>query len=411
MVKTAIQISQEVEAITKLFFAIQTSNKVSKISPDSVLNSYFYSIAKTGQRVNKDVLVSAMKLFPDAAFGDQLDGIAERRGLPDRFAATQASTYVFVRGDSGTSYVKATHFLVSDDGQQYEFDQDFTMPAIGYTYQKIRSLQVGSNQDVDPFKITKLSPAPVGHGAVYNEYIVEGGSDNEGDTDFRNRIKIGVNELATDTLSKYEQILREINNRVLNVYKGGFDDSTGKYIIYVSTINGVDFTSGVGSELEELENGLLSYLSFVDQEVGVDIRNITYTTVDVSLRVDLNTSESDEARIDMQKNMQKKYDWRYWEFTDTISWLEMFLIAKQSKYVNNILEKYFIITVTVDGSPTDYNLVTDNIVIPEFTLPRFRSFRMYDLDGTIISDTQGVLNPAYFPTELDRIYQETVLVS
>jgi len=409
---TAIQISQEVQAITELYKAIEDSNKVTKVSPDSVLNALFFCIAKTGQKINKDINISRMRLFPDSAFGIELDGIAERNGLPARFAATESSTYLFIHADSGTQYLKNTHFFISNDGLQFQLEDDFIMPAIGYVYKKVRSVEVGENQNVEPFKITKVNTEPVGHVAVYNEYICQGGSDNESDKDFRDRLKIGVNILATDTLSMYEQIYRKINNRVLKAYKGGFDDVTGKYKIYLSTINGVDLTSGVGGEIEQIENESYKYLSIIDQDTGIIIENIGYTPIDIEMRIDINIDEYDMIRIDIQRNMQKKYDWRYWDFDNTINWLELFLIAKKSKYVNNILEKYFIVKVEIDSIVVEYDFSTDsNIVIPEFTLPRFRSFRMYDLDGVIISDTQGVLNPAYFPNELDRIYQETVINS
>jgi hypothetical protein len=409
MRKTAIQISQEVQAITEMFMAIEDSHKVTKVGANSVLNSLFFGIAKAGQRINKDVIISQMKLLPDTAFGSELDGIAEREGLPGRFSATESSTYLYVHGAVGSQYLKDTNFPVSIDGKEFKFENDFVIPAIGYTYQKVRSKDLGVENNIDPFKIVKISPAPVGHIALYNEYFVEGGSDNENDEDFRNRIKIGVNILATDTLSKYEQIFRTINNRVLKIYKGGFDETTGKYIIYLSTINGIDLTSGVGSELEEIEIKSLPYFSFSEQERGVSLRNIPYTPIDIEMRVELNTLETDKARIEIQKAFQKKYDFRYWTFENTISWLELFIIAKNSSFVNKILEKYFIVRVETSGGIDNYNLSNSEIVIPSYTLPRFRSFRVFDLNGNIISDTQGVLNPLYFPNELNRIYQQTLL--
>ena len=42
-------------------------------------------------------------------------------------------------------------------------------------------------------------------------------------------------------------------------------------------------------------------------------------------------------------------------------------------------------------------------------LPRIRGFRMMDLDGNIISDIQGVLNPVFYPEEADFSFQSTVL--
>ena len=52
-----------------------------------------------------------------------------------------------------------------------------------------------------------------------------------------------------------------------------------------------------------------------------------------------------------------------------------------------------------------------DINVPEYTLPRVRSFVMRDLDGNVILDNGGVLSEVFYPNVEDANYQATVLMS
>jgi hypothetical protein len=51
------------------------------------------------------------------------------------------------------------------------------------------------------------------------------------------------------------------------------------------------------------------------------------------------------------------------------------------------------------------------VIVDNNKLPRFRSFLMLDLDGNILSNVTGSLNPVYYPADPDSSYQQTILAS
>ena len=125
--------------------------------------------------------------------------------------------------------------------------------------------------------------------------------------------------------------------------------------------------------------------------------NIGYTPIDISLRVVLDaTANADDVRREMQIKMQKIVDWRFWEFGDVIEWEDL-LIAKQTNGVERVFDGFF--TPSQDIQPLD------------LTLPRIRGFLLLDEDGNLISDSGGVLQPAFYPNQLDFSFQQTVLAS
>jgi len=166
-------------------------------------------------------------------------------------------------------------------------------------------------------------------------------------------------------------------------------------VLYVSTVNGVDLTVG---EISDLKSKSFDYLSLTEQFSGLEIINVLYEAIDISIRVELEASaNSDTVRKDMQIAMQKITDWRTWSFGDILEWEDLLLSAKQTTGVKRVLENYFF--PKNDIQPLD------------FYLPRIRSFTLYDADGIIISDSVGVLTPTFFPNQEDFIIQQTLISS
>ena len=62
----------------------KTDGKISKISDHSVLNGMAYGFAKVFQKSMKDVALLESELFPEYAYGQFLDKIAERYGISGR---------------------------------------------------------------------------------------------------------------------------------------------------------------------------------------------------------------------------------------------------------------------------------------------------------------------------------------
>jgi len=382
------------DAFEELFLA--TTNNVTKIAPGSVVNATAFGVGKVSQKILKDVAVLESNIFPESAFGTLLDDIARRNGIPDRFGASQSSTFVRVVGDVGTFYDKAIVTFTGKHGVVFELDNDVTIGALGFDYVKVRSTSLAESANVDPLTINQVLPAPpIGHDLVVNEFRATGGRDAEDDDTFRKRIEQGVNILATGTLAQIEQVFLKINNNVLRVYKGGVTTS-GAFKLLVSSVNGIDFTT---TEFDEMIEQSDEFLSLTEQSSGIVLENVTTFPLDISMRLELIAgADGDATRIAMQISMQKILDLRFYTFQDKIEWDDLLVVAKQAEGVKRILDNFFF----VNGARVD-------IVPPDFTLPRIRSFTLFDVDGVIISDVTGILNPTFFPNQPDFILQQTLL--
>lgn len=392
--KTAIQTEEELESAKELFFA-KTDGQVTKIGTNSVTEGLLFAMVKIGQLINTDVLNLRADNSPDLAFGTQLDNYATRNGYTPRFSATQSSTYIFINAAVGTIYLANTNFFVATNGETFQLTDDVTIGNIGFVYAKIQSLNSGSNVNVDAGSITRCNPQPTGHVFCWNDFSCTGGRDAESDTDFRNRIKSTLNILAIGTLAQYEQILQLANNRVLNVFKGGVDIDTNKLSLFVSSVNGINFSS---AEFDAMELYLDDYLSLSDQVLGVKCQNVSYLTLDISMRVELQTGvDPNKVRVQMQRNIQRKYDYRYLKAGDIISRNDLILLAQNTTGVKRILNNYF------------YPL-TDT-TLPELTFVQFRSFILYDIDGVVISDNNNTSSSVYsnfFANYTDTTFQELI---
>jgi hypothetical protein len=382
-----------VEQLKDLFneMFLSTTNKVSKVSAGSVVNATSYGVAKVGQKILKDIANLEANIFPESSFGTLLDVIAQRYGVPPRLVATGSSTYIKLIGTVGTLYDVATVTFKSTDGIDFLLFNSVTIGVEGFEYAKIYSTTAGLNTNVDPFSVNQVTPVPVGNGAVANEYRAFGGRDQESDDLFRQRIIEGGNILATGTLSMYEQVFQKINPKVLRLYKGG-QNNLGQYIIYVSPSNGADFTP---TEFQQIKDQAENFLSLSESAQGLDLQNIAWLPIDVSMRLILNAGANpDTVRKNMQIQMQKILDWRYWKFTEKVEWDDLLLVAKQTRGVKRVLDNYFL---------PDQDINTNN-----FELPRIRLFGIYDEDGNPLSVGGNTLNPAFFPNQADVITQLTL---
>lgn len=374
-------------------YMINKSSVLTKVAPGSGTNGVAFGIAKVGQILQSDIAVLESQLFPESSYGVLLDELALREGVPARFSELNSSTYLLLMGSPGTTYYSATHTFTGSHGIVFELDNDYTIPPQGFCYAKVQSTTSGEAANVDPWTINTVLPsAPVGHSFVTNEYVAMGGQDVESDDLFRKRIRESVNLLATGTLAKYEQVLKYANERVLRLFSGGTNTS-GKYLFYVAPIDGGSFSAG---EFAAMETALDPFLSLPVQATGIVLENITFVPVDVSLRVEIDSSYDLEAvRKDIQIRMQRSLDYRKWEDGQLVQWDDLLVIAKRTKGVKQVLDQFF--TPSVD------------IEIADGELPRIRSFSMYDLSGTIPYSTSTGDTPTNFPQQDDYIYQQTLI--
>jgi hypothetical protein len=387
-----LTISKLKELITEIFYDKQ--DKVTKVTDNSVINAIFYGMAKIGQKGLVDIANVEGQLFPEFATGSILDLVAVRLGVPSRLSSTNSSTFVRLVGTPGTIYLAATNTFSSTSGVQFELALDTTIPLDGYIYANVRSRDVGSRTNVNPNTITKVTPIPTGHQYVINEFSAIGGYDTEDDQSFRQRIINYPNLLSESTLEKMNQIFIKINNNVLRTIYQGLN-TTGRNRLAILTTNGSQLSN---SELDDLLTQAMDYISIADLRkfgnniMGIVLENITFYPIDVDFRVELvQNYDPDVLRIDLQTKFAREVDYRFWNDGDTVQWDNLLSIVKDAQGVKSVPDKRFI--------------PQSDIVIPIGTFPRFRSFIMRDLSGSVLVDKQGALDPVFFSNSINTINQ------
>lgn len=379
---------------------INMSNKVSKVSDNSVLSGVAGGVAKISGKAEKDIILAVSQLFPDSSYAEGLNQVSLNYGLPTRFGAQGSSTYIRLTGTAGTTYLQGTHTFSTNGGEIFNLEEDVVIPDFGFTYTKVSSVNVGSKANVPPFTIVNINTAPSGHLNVVNEYGATGGIDEETDEVLRNRIKQSPNILSKGTLGMLDQLFILINNKVLKTFKGS--NENGKNTVLVATQNAQNLTD---EELNELLNISSAYMSLTElspygtQFLGLQLKNVEYYPYDVSFRCELNAEyDPTQVRQNIQINISKYFDLRTWNSLSTkIEWDNILQIIKNTEGVKYVYDQSF--------SPRiDIKVDIDK-------LPRLRSFQMLNPDGSIIADFDGSFSPVYYPSEVDSVYQKTILRS
>lgn len=388
-----------VEELKQIFVEnlLNSTDKVTKISEGSVLNGVAYGVAKIAQKIIKDVALIEAHQYPDTATGEYLDNIARLRGISPRYSATGSSTYVRVVGEVGTVYEKDLNKFIGN-GIEFAIDETVVLGEEGFGYVKVHSINKGKQTNVPPLAINKIIPAPAGHLYCINEYQTFGGRDDEDDDLFRKRIKDEKNIVSKQTQSYLEQVFRSINPDILNVFIEG-RDSSGNIIIGISNVSGGDFSQ---VEIDELYYRMKEFLSINElkpdglNSYGITIKNLQYYPIDLSIRIDFDSSMNiDEIRREIQINVNKVLDWRYWVNGSTVLWLDLIEAVKNTRGVKLVADNHF--------------FPNSDVIIPKNYLPRIRGFVLMNLNGDLILDLPNKLNPNYYPSENDFDYQSTVL--
>ena len=127
---------------------------------------------------------------------------------------------------------------------------------------------------------------------------------------------------------------------------------------------------------------------------SVELVNVDWQPIDISLRAQI-SGNPDEVRIELQKNMSKQLDYRYWKVGQKVEWDNLFVIAKNNNKISYIPDQFF--------------YPNSDISVNKLKFPRIRGFRLLDLDGNLISDSNGNLNPFFYPNQADFSFINTVL--
>lgn len=387
---------------------LNKTNQVSDVSDNSVLNGTAYGVAKVAQKALKDIAIVEAKLFPDNATGQFLDNVADLFGVSPRRAATGSSTYLRVIANAGTTYILGTHQFNNLEGIRFELEETFVVGTQGFGYIKVRSIDDGEQTNVDPNSVINVVPIPSGHTAVTNEYIATGGTDEENDEIFRQRVRNNLNVVSIGTLEYFNQLFQNQDNRILRTINLGTNEQGNRQLAIV-TQNGVNLTD---SELENLLTNTRQFFPITDLNrfgdlIGIQLVNVTWYAVGgdpadnnpdptlppqftgIDFRVQIaNNFDPDTVRRQIQVNISKYLDFRFWQPNQLVEWDQLLRIVQDTEGVRYVPD-------------TEFRPNNDEIV-PINQLPRVQSFIMRSLNGTIIFDSGNVLSPVFYPAEVNR---------
>lgn len=396
MLTKILSISKLKQLYLELF--LNKTDKATDVSDNSVTNAVAYGVAKIAQKALKDIAIVESQIFPDSATGTDLENAATLFGVPPRRGALQSSTYLRVIAAPSTFYDKTMVTYSNYNGIQFIPEEDLTVGSLGYGYVKVRSIDSGLKTNVDPNSIIVINSAPSGHIAVTNEYIAIGGRDTESDEIFRLRIKKHNNILARYTLDYYNVLFQQFNENILRVLNMGTNNE-GKRVLSIVTQNGIDLTE---SELSDLLENTEKYFAITDlnkfgDAIGIVLQPAEWyyinddstgsgSGVGIDIRVQLwDGYSSDEVRKNIQLNISKYLDFRFWEYGQKVEWDELLRVVKGSEGVRYVPDGFF-------------NPRVDEIV-PVNKLPRVKKFIMRNLNGDIIADGNNILTPVFYTNE------------
>ena len=380
---------EELKAIKgEIFFNKQSI--VTKITDESVLNADLFADSRLAQIILKEIALNEATIFPDYATETSLDNAGTLFASLTRGGQSQSSTNLLVIADSGTFYPQSTTIFTGISGVNFQLISDLTIGDNGYGYAEVKSIDTGISANVLANTITTVSPEPIGHKAVTNEFMAIGGSDLELDEDYRNRIKSHPNIVAQKTFAYITEIARLFDSNILFLQNLGFDNSN-IFNIGVMTKNMASLTA---NELSTLLDNIAPYLSISDINKQGNTLNIALSnalqfslggeTTGVDFRMQLmNNYDPDIVRKNIQIGMSRFLDPRKWVSATNILWTDLLRIATETSGVKYIPDKYF-----YPGA---------DIVIPSNQFPRIKRFVMRDLYGNIISDNNSVLSPVFYP--------------
>jgi hypothetical protein len=378
---------QTIEQIKQIFLEIfiNKTDKISDISDNSVINATAYGVAKVAQKCMKDIAIVESHIFPDSASGKYLDNAATLFGVPGRIStAVGSSTYLRLIAAPGTTYTAGTHTFTNYNGIQFSLPASVTIGAFGWEYVKINSVNTGSKTNVDANSVISVSPIPVGHIGCTNEYKAEGGTDIESDEMFRIRIKKHNNILAKSTTTYFAEIFRTVNPNIFNVINLG-NDEPGNRCLGIVLQNGQTMSQG---NLDTMLNNTKQYFPITDlnmygNTIGIKLLSVDWEPIDMDFRVQIDGTDQDKVRKQIQINLTKYLDFRFWDINKKVEWDNLLEIVKSTEGVRYVQDTFF--NPSVD------------IKVPIHKLPRIRGFIMRTLDGTIINSNTSTLLPIFYP--------------
>lgn len=322
----------------------------------SILNAIAAIIAQLYYYLNKvsrDARISTSN-------GEALDIALAPRSMK-RDQATKASVIVTLIGVGSTLTPKGTRYA-TEQGIEFLTTADGTMPSDGNTVDiPCEAVVAGQDGMVDANTIIVQVDIVEGITSVTNEAPTEGGFDFEPDEVFRNR---GVTQLATlsqGTQASYQAWAREANSDVIRAKAqdghAGFSRDT--IVVHIVKNNSGLFTE---SELE----GIAQYIqSKAPLDQIIVCLNITWSFIVMNAQVRVAKGFSlNDVRANITNNVQLYLDYRIWEWGDDLEWSDLFSLVGTTLGVDEV-------------SLTEF-LPSSNVVVGEYSLPKFSSLTVTD---------------------------------
>jgi uncharacterized phage protein gp47/JayE len=140
------------------------------------------------------------RAFVQSSYGEYLDLLGQHFGI-ERNKATKATGYLKVQGIEGTIIPAGARFsTIGDDYTspiEFETLEEVVIGSSGDAVVSIRAIDAGKNGNVPAKAITLPSQYISGLSAVYNETPTSGGTDDEDDDAYRNRILNSIQKIRT----------------------------------------------------------------------------------------------------------------------------------------------------------------------------------------------------------------------
>ena len=386
----------------------KVDGKISKISDHSVLNGMAFGFAKVFQKSMKDVALLESELFPEYAYGEYLDRIAQRYGITSRRTSLGSSVYVKIVANPNSLYLASNCSFISTDGTTFHLTENFTVNANGWGYALLNSDETGANTNVGAGTITRVTGQPSGHIYVTNELPATGGVDIESDESLLQRILQNFNNFSFETLDKITSVFQVIEPSVLQVRKEGVN-TQGQVVLAVITSTGANLSS---TQLETLAERAQPYVSLMDvQQVnGLDgnqlsreVKNITPLTVDMDFRIQLDSDINvTDFKVACQEAILSYLDFTQRDITK-IEWEDLFSIVRTQAGVKQVPEQFFFA-----GNSASWSILSPHfdLQVPATKIPRLRMFVVRDLNGTVLFNNGSNLVSYFYGEDYTNVFDQ-----
>lgn len=132
-----------------------------------------------------------MLMFPEWAWGEYLDLHGKQAGLARKEEA-KASGKITVEGVAGTilplGFEVCTQELDLTSSVKFTTDKEYVIPQSGFVTIDVEAVLSGKQSNVNALTVTMMSNPVEGIFRVFNKEEITGGSEAEGDEEFRQRI-------------------------------------------------------------------------------------------------------------------------------------------------------------------------------------------------------------------------------